>query len=52
MRVNERGNLMKETKLQTERWASKSRDMANTAELLKQKYSAANKAKKVTSWFC
>ena len=52
MRVNERGNMMKEAKLQTERWASKSRDMANTAELLKNKYVAKQAAKKATSWFC
>ena len=45
--LDERTNKIKETKEKMAAYSDKSRDMANTAELLKQKYSG----KKSTSFF-
>ena len=47
VRVDERTNRLKETKDAMKRYADQSKNMANTAELLKQKYSK----KSPSSWF-
>ena len=53
MMVDERSNKIKETKDNSERYALKSKQMANTAELLKMKFAgqAAKKAAKTTCFF-
>ena len=50
--VDERTLKLKETKEKMDRYANKSRQIANTAELLKQKYAQDAIKKKASKFFC
>ena len=49
--LDERSNRIAETREQTRKYADASRNMANTAELLKQKYGGGGTKNACTAWF-